>query len=137
MSATPRARLSTPQAILIACIISLLMAGIPLAILAILYYKNTTPAQSFNAAAWQTNMHKRFTMINDLTTRKLLPGKDSNSVKALLGKAQHSYTDSTGHTRWHYDAGSEQEGLGLEFHYIEVRFANNRVTEVLHHTALD
>lgn len=81
----------------------------------------------FTKLKWDTEVSKRWTMRKDIVDKKVLIGKDSLEIRALIGDP--SVKDST-INKWTYNLGSEKAGLGLVFYYMDVKYENGKVKEV-------
>lgn len=84
-------------------------------------------SNKFTKLKWDTEVNKRWTMRKDIVDKKSLIGKDSLEIITLIGEP--TTKDATAN-KWTYDLGSEKAGLGLVFHYLDVKYENGKVTDV-------
>jgi len=93
------------------------------------------PKRKFDKFSWNSDKTHRFQMADNIIKSKLLIGKDSTQVKALLGDTPVKYNNPTQH--WSYDMGNGGGGLGFLFHNLSIKFKENKVTHVEHHQIAD
>lgn len=100
----------------------------------VIYTISYEPQKDFNITTWSTDK-ERYQMADDLIERKVLVGKDSSEVKAMLGSPERR-SDSTNQVElrdsWTYDMGMGSFGFGVKFHTLIIKFHENKVSEVIH-----
>ncbi|AGC76517.1 hypothetical protein DDD_1390 [Nonlabens dokdonensis DSW-6] len=89
----------------------------------ILFYE---PQLDFNKERWMKIEQGRYKMRDDLVDSKILNGKTKKEVIDLIGRSRSA--DST--NVWTYDLGTSGAGLGWQFNYLEIKFANDKVNTV-------
>lgn len=100
----------------------------------ILFLITYSPKKDFDRTSWLTEKNTRYQMVDDLINKKLLINSDSTKVKYLIGEP--ASRDSS-NTRWHYNMGTGGGGLGFLFHYLNIKFENNKVDSVQHIEYMD
>lgn len=90
--------------------------------------------ENFDQEKWKLQKNERWKMASGLLENKLLIGKDSSQIKALLGEPDNR-TDSI--SQWVYDMGGGVQGLGFHFDYLKVRYKDGVVADVVHYKAWD
>lgn len=108
---------------------SLIYAGFVLCVISTINYE---PQKDFNTTAWSQD-RQRYEMADDLINQKVLVGKDSTDLKAILG-VPNRRTDSTYEVQlrncWMYGMGMGPWGFGVKFHLLIVKFDGNKVIAV-------
>jgi len=94
-----------------------------------------TPSKDFDKIQWLTDKEGRFQMAGDITTSKMLIGKDTTQVKQILGEptwgGDSTWRQDTINT-FTYDMGMGGGGLGFMFHNLIIKFDKGKVVSVDH-----
>lgn len=90
-------------------------------------YITKEPSRKFDKKIWKENINERFKMKESIMELKIPIGKDSNSIKELLGEPIRSESIAK---NWSYDMGSGVIGFGVAFRKLSITFENNKVTKV-------
>lgn len=91
------------------------------------------PKRDFDKEDWLADKTHRYQMVDDIIGSRMLYGHDTTTVKALLGEPtlrHDSVWHRQGDNSWEYDMGSGGGGLGFTFHYLNLRFRNDKVDSV-------
>ena len=95
------------------------------------------PERKFDQVSWSADRTHRFQMADNIIKNKLLIGKDTAQVKALLGDTHIKYYGSNQQTIWTYDMGNGGGGLGFLFHSLAIEFRENKAILVSHQEIAD
>ena len=87
------------------------------------------PKRGFSQRKWHSDKTSRYYMAPDIIESKMLIGKDSNQVKAILGEPDIRRPQ---YSHWEYDMGEGSGGLGFMFHFLRVNIENNKVVSIQH-----
>jgi hypothetical protein len=91
------------------------------------------PKKDFDKEEWLSKKADRYQMAESIIESKMLLGIDTGAVKQLMGEPSwrsDTVWRSNDSNSWHYDMGSGASGLGFTFHYLNLRFRNDKVDSV-------
>ena len=106
-------------------------------LISLLFYEYH-PVREFTQESWVENTNDRHEMTTDLIEKNIIKGKSKDQVIELLGKPFKDFNlqkDST--NIWSYDLGSEGHGMGWKFHYLILKFENEKVSSIKTEMAID
>jgi len=83
--------------------------------------------EKFSKEKWNTEVNERWKMKDDIINSKLLIGKDSLTVKNLLGKPT---TKDSLNNLWAYQMGQGSQGFGVVFYTLKINYVNGLVSAV-------
>lgn len=89
------------------------------------------PRRNFNKQLWLKDTITKYEMADDIIKRKILIGKDSNSIVTLLGAGRKITGVVSDTTYWEYDIGFPPEYyIALDPTFLTIRFHKGIVDSV-------
>ena len=94
-------------------------------VIAFFSYLFYEPQSDFNRQKWFADKESRAEMRDDIVESEMLTNKDKKQVIELIGKPDFDSLNI-----WKYNLGMSSAGLGVQFNSLELRFKNEKVSEV-------
>lgn len=88
-------------------------------------YINYYPHREFDKIAWDSDLHKRYELMDDLITNNKLAGKSKAEVRQLLGEGSSEYESDN----WSYYTGMKP-GFSFGPTVLVVKYKDGKVHEV-------